>query len=373
MRRTGWTGWTGWTAIAAALLCPVLHGAPSAQASAVAAAPGPRTSAAARAEAAEAATRVQALTSEYRRRSSAADAAMRELAAAFSAVASTDTDRQEAEDQVRATRAQQAARVRALYTGGGTSLTAAVLDAESVQDALWRLSVGRRVGEGVVRAAGQAVQTSEENAALASDRAVAADAATSRMAQAANRLAEESEAAQLVLRQAQDHLATLSAQARQLRAAEEAAAALAAAQRSAATTSEVVGPVTALGIPAPYEQAYRAAAGTCAGLRWTLLAAVGQVESGHGRNNGPSSAGAIGPMQFMPATFASYGVDGDGDGKADPWNPADAIPAAARYLCASGLDASDAGVQRALLAYNHAQWYVDLVLAAERAIIARGA
>ncbi|MBK6874356.1 MAG: lytic transglycosylase domain-containing protein [Kineosporiaceae bacterium] len=193
------------------------------------------------------------------------------------------------------------------------------------------------------------------------------------MAQAANRLAEESEAAQLVLRQAQDHLATLSAQARQLRAAEEAAAALAAAQRSAATTSEVVGPVTALGIPAPYEQAYRAAAGTCAGLRWTLLAAVGQVESGHGRNNGPSSAGAIGPMQFMPATFASYGVDGDGDGKADPWNPADAIPAAARYLCASGLDASDAGVQRALLAYNHAQWYVDLVLAAERAIIARGA
>ncbi|MFZ0161192.1 MAG: lytic transglycosylase domain-containing protein, partial [Kineosporiaceae bacterium] len=119
-----------------------------------------------------------------------------------------------------------------------------------------------------------------------------------------------------------------------------------------------------------YQRAYQQAAGSCPGLRWTLLAAVGQVESGHGRNSGPSSAGAVGPMQFMPATFARYGIDGDHDGKADAWNYADAIPTAARYLCASGLDATPAGVQQALLAYNHAQWYVDLVLSTERAIVA---
>jgi membrane-bound lytic murein transglycosylase B len=75
-------------------------------------------------------------------------------------------------------------------------------------------------------------------------------------------------------------------------------------------------------------------------------------------------------MQFLPATFASFAVDGDRNGRTDPWDYADAIPTAARYLCASGLDGTPAGVQRALLAYNHAQWYVDLVLATEQAIVA---
>jgi membrane-bound lytic murein transglycosylase B len=107
-------------------------------------------------------------------------------------------------------------------------------------------------------------------------------------------------------------------------------------------------------------------------MRWSLLAAVGQVESGHGRNNGPSSAGAVGPMQFMPATFAIYGVDGNGDGVRDPWEFHDAIFAAARYLCASGArGGSDQGIRTAIFAYNHAQWYVDLVLGAERSILAK--
>jgi membrane-bound lytic murein transglycosylase B len=106
-------------------------------------------------------------------------------------------------------------------------------------------------------------------------------------------------------------------------------------------------------------------------MSWTLLAGVGQVESGHGRNNGPSSAGAIGPMQFMPATFAAYAVDGDHDGTLDAWDPQDAIFTAAHYLCVSGADGgSAAGIHAALLAYNHAEWYVDLVLAAQQAIIA---
>jgi membrane-bound lytic murein transglycosylase B len=135
-----------------------------------------------------------------------------------------------------------------------------------------------------------------------------------------------------------------------------------------------MGPVTAIGIPLEFEKAYRAAARTCTGLPWTLLAAVGQVESGHGRNDGPSPAGAIGPMQFLPATFAAHAVDGDHDGTTDPWDPQDAIFTAAHYLCVSGADGgSAAGIHAALLAYNHAEWYVDLVLATQQAIVSREA
>jgi membrane-bound lytic murein transglycosylase B len=108
-------------------------------------------------------------------------------------------------------------------------------------------------------------------------------------------------------------------------------------------------------------------------MRWTLLAAVGQVESDHGVNTGPSSAGAIGPMQFMPATFAQFGVDGNHDGVVDPWNPSDAIFTAASYLCGGGINGGGGnapGVRTALFRYNHAQWYVDLVLATEQAILA---
>jgi membrane-bound lytic murein transglycosylase B len=104
-------------------------------------------------------------------------------------------------------------------------------------------------------------------------------------------------------------------------------------------------------------------------MPWTLLAAVGQVESGHGRNNGPSSSGAVGPMQFRPATFASYAVDGNHDHRLDPWNPADSIFTAAHFLCDNGGGSTD-GLQRALLHYNNAQWYVDLVLAVQQKIAA---
>ncbi|WP_232835882.1 lytic transglycosylase domain-containing protein [Actinocorallia populi] len=110
---------------------------------------------------------------------------------------------------------------------------------------------------------------------------------------------------------------------------------------------------------ASYLDLYKKAATTCPGLSWTVLAAIGQVESDHGTNVGPSSAGALGPMQFMPATWRSYGVDGDGDGRADIMNPYDAIPAAARYLCASG---AQRDLYKAVYAYNHADWYVRKVL-----------
>ena len=92
-----------------------------------------------------------------------------------------------------------------------------------------------------------------------------------------------------------------------------------------------------------------------------VLAALTKVESNFGQNMGPSSAGAIGWTQFMPATWKAYGVDADGDGKRDPFNAADAIFSAANYLSASG---APADWRKALFAYNHAGWYVDKVLRA---------
>src|SRR5881396_3005420 len=100
-------------------------------------------------------------------------------------------------------------------------------------------------------------------------------------------------------------------------------------------------------------------AGASYGIPWQVLAAINKVESNFGRNMGPSSAGAIGWMQFMPSTWLRWGVDGDGDGVADPWNPEDAVFSAARYLAAAG--AHD-DLSRGVFAYNHAQWYVDEVL-----------
>ena len=90
-----------------------------------------------------------------------------------------------------------------------------------------------------------------------------------------------------------------------------------------------------------------------------MLAAINKIESNFGRNMGPSSAGAVGWMQFMPDTWLRWGMDGNGDGIADPWNPDDAIHAAARYLAAAN---GRTDISRAIFAYNHAQWYVDDVL-----------
>ena len=117
------------------------------------------------------------------------------------------------------------------------------------------------------------------------------------------------------------------------------------------------------GGPKTYRDLYLDGARYCPGLSWTVLAAIGQVESGHGRNNGPSSAGALGPMQFLPSTWAAYGVDGDGDGRADINSPYDAIPAAAGYLCRFGANRGPDGLYDAIFAYNHADWYVKKVLA----------
>jgi len=113
----------------------------------------------------------------------------------------------------------------------------------------------------------------------------------------------------------------------------------------------------------PYEryvQIYKAAAKRYRFAEdWYVLAAVGKVESDHGQNMGPSGAGAMGPMQFLPSTWAQYGVDGNGDGEANIMDPEDAIPAAASYLVAGG--APD-DWYAALYTYNRAGWYVRKVL-----------
>jgi cell wall-associated NlpC family hydrolase len=83
------------------------------------------------------------------------------------------------------------------------------------------------------------------------------------------------------------------------------------------------------------------------------------VETNFGQNLGPSSAGAVGWMQFMPSTWARWGVDANGDGVADPNNPTDAIFSAARYLAGCG---GQFDVARAVYCYNHASWYVNEVL-----------
>ena len=113
-------------------------------------------------------------------------------------------------------------------------------------------------------------------------------------------------------------------------------------------------------IPADLLPLYRAAAETCEGMDWTLLAAVHKTETGFGRGAVTSSAGAQGPMQFMPETFAAYGVDADGDGSADTNDLQDAVFSAANYLCANGAG-DPARLRSALWHYNHDPAYVDQV------------
>jgi hypothetical protein len=118
-------------------------------------------------------------------------------------------------------------------------------------------------------------------------------------------------------------------------------------------------------VPTNYIQLFKASAAQyCPGLSWTVLAAIGQIESADGQNMGPSSAGALGPMQFMPATWAAWGIDGFGQtGPPDVMNPFDAVPAAARLLCADGAAAGGQSLYNAIFDYNHADWYVHEVLA----------
>jgi soluble lytic murein transglycosylase-like protein len=120
------------------------------------------------------------------------------------------------------------------------------------------------------------------------------------------------------------------------------------------------------GIP-PFLLPIYQAAGLQYNVRWEVLAAINEIETDYGRNLNVSSAGAMGWMQFIPSSWATYGVDANQDGKKDPYNPVDAIFAAARYLSAAG---ADKDLRKAILAYNHADWYADSVLQRARLLAA---
>ncbi|MGA2472080.1 MAG: NlpC/P60 family protein, partial [Acidimicrobiales bacterium] len=130
-------------------------------------------------------------------------------------------------------------------------------------------------------------------------------------------------------------------------------------------------------VPATMLALYQDAAATCPGLPWTVLAAIGTVESDNGQStlpgvhSGSNTAGAEGPMQFEPATFAEYDepMPPGGAGPPSPYDPTDAVYAAARLLCANGA-AGGADIAGAVYAYNHSASYVAQVLALAQSLAA---
>src|SRR5215218_774735 len=106
------------------------------------------------------------------------------------------------------------------------------------------------------------------------------------------------------------------------------------------------------------------ACGTEYGIPWEVLASINKIESGFGTNLNVSSAGAVGWMQFLPSSWEAFGLDANGDGRKDPYNPVDAICAAAHYLKLAG---GNKDLYQAIFAYNHADWYVQEVLLYARA------
>ena len=138
----------------------------------------------------------------------------------------------------------------------------------------------------------------------------------------------------------------------------------------AVTPTGLTGAATAAAradIPPQYLIWYMDAAQTCSGLPWSVLAGIGTVESGNGQSglpgvhSGANFAGAEGPMQFEPSSFAEFAAGPDKP--LSPYDPADAIYTAAAMLCASGArGGTGTGIENAVFAYNHAGWYVSEVM-----------
>lgn len=323
----------------------------------------------ARARADAAAERVAALQSEVSAARSEYQRTLRSLAGAVTREVQADAAADTAARAALVADRQRIAAVRALeQSGGSLGMVEGVLNAGSPAEfaARWKLS-----SEVVTLLAGQA---DDLGAAAASTAEVAQqERGSSRVALAT---VDDVETAYLtldaLLTEQEEILATLDAEARELAQAERIQERIEAERAAAAAAAaSASGEATAGGVPRSYLALYQSAAATCQGLPWPVLAAIGQVESGHGTNTGPSSAGAMGPMQFLPSTFAAYAVDGDGDGVADIWNPADAIFSAARYLCANGAGGGPRALYNALYRYNPADWYVQLVMGVARQLAVR--
>jgi hypothetical protein len=258
-----------------------------------------------------------------------------------------------AAEQVRQQHIQQ------LYMIGGTlQIWATIMDSTSPADFAERVTSIQHVLSADAYNATQA----QAAAAAAQSSANQAMSRSTSYAETAGSVQADLDRVEGLMAAAQAQLATLSAKARALEAAQQAALALAQAQAAAdAAGNAAASSARGDAIPPNYLVLFKAAALTCPGLDWHILAAIGQVESHDGQNVGPSSAGAEGPMQFLPSTFAHYAVDGDHDGILNIWDPADAIFTAANDLCQNGAG-TPGGLHGAIFNYNHAEWYVQMVL-----------
>ncbi len=280
------------------------------------------------------------------------------LAKAVTRSVSDDRTAQAAAQAAQAAQVAQTGRIRALYMDGGElSIVNAMLSAQTTADltAQWDLTASL-VGWGQAQHQELVAQS-----VAARGQARVSQSTTRRVIVTVADVQDRYQRLASLLQQQQDLFNHLDTQARQLLRAQQSALA---AERAAAAqaAAQAASSPSVLGIPSDYLSLYRGAATTCSGLSWTVLAAIGQVESGHGRSVGPSSAGAEGPMQFLPSTFAGYAVDGNGDGTTDIWSPADSIYTAAAYLCANHAGDGPQGLYNAIYRYNHADWYVQMVV-----------
>ena len=304
---------------------------------------------------------VQRLQAQVKQAEQQYDAALAGVAATVNASIESDRASGEIASAAAAARDRLDNRVRGLYMSGGPlALYATLLNSGNINAFQDQADVVGRivsVDRGDLRAA-------DAVSRLAGEQAAAAQRAAHRKIATERSVAVVATRVLTLLSQEQALLDQANARVTQLEALDAARAALAAQAGAFGTiTTAGIAALRPLAMPSLYASLYRAAASTCPGLSWTVLAAIGQVESGHGRDPSTSYAGAMGPMQFEPGTFTTYAVDGNHDGVADIMNPADAIYTAARYLCANGAGGGGDALARAIWHYNHADWYVQMVLA----------
>lgn len=307
-----------------------------------------------------AAARVEAMAPRVDRALRAYEQALGELAGGVTRSISADQAADEAAALADDARGQNSDTVRTLYmSGGSTALLASVLDSTSANDAIRRVAYVRAL----VQVGSAATRTRDATTVLLRARAGRLEARADAQATTARTVQQRYDVLVAALAEAAAEFDALSERARGLEEAQALLARISALNAAVdATGAQRVATARASAVPPGFRALYVSAAKTCRGLSWSVLAAVGQVESGHGANTNDSYAGAQGPMQFMPATFAAYGVDGDRDGDRDVRDPADAVHSAANYLCANGAGRDEKSLARAIWHYNQAEWYVQLVL-----------
>ena len=328
------------------------------------ASPAQADTADAEAKAKEILAKVQALQVKVKQAETAYDRTLAGVAASVNASIQTDRTHEQLAAEAAAASDALDDRVRGLYMSGGPlALYATVLSSGSITDFQDRVVLVNSV----VDADRLVLHADEALAEQAGELSRQAAHAAQRSIKTERNVRVVADRVARLLAEQQQLLDEANARVAELQALDAARAALAAQAR--AFDSITASRLATLHVlpPSPlYMSLYHQAALSCPGLSWTVLAAIGQVESGHGRNPSTSSAGAMGPMQFLPSTFAHYGVDGNHDGVLDIMDPYDAIFSAANYLCANGAGRGGDALYSAIWHYNHADWYVQMVLTLAR-------